>query len=239
MRSYPNALKSRESFDLISTVAFANFYHCGIFSLTSTVIKSTDESFSVLCTGDREGKIRLWLIGDNISPARSFRHIGQHNSSLHFGTGHLVTKANFINDNVLVTGTNEGSVRIWHLECRSNVGRSIGKSPLPKLNLRYDLISQHSGSVEVCTNIGDILLTSGGDDGKIVGWDINSGMKIDKALSCHSGKHLTRLDNGKEVIVHSAVIDFVLNCADGKLISLCRDGVLTEWTYCSAQIRAD
>lgn len=198
-------------------------------------MKSPDnEPFSILCTGDRDGKVRLWQIGDDVNSAKNFRHLGQYNSSTQIGTGmHLVTKAKFINDTVLVTGTNQGSVRIWCLEWKNNPNRNIGKGPMPRLTLRYDLMGQHSGSVEVCTNIGDTLLTSGGDDGKIIGWDVNSGMKIGTALSCHPGKTLTRLDTGDEITVYSSVIDFVLNVADGKLISLCRDGVLAEWSFCS------
>jgi WD40 repeat protein len=236
IRFYPNALKSNGSFNLESTLAFNNFYGCGVFSLTSTVLKSPENiTFNILCTGDRDGKVRLWSVGDDVSSAKNFRHLGQYNSSTQIGAGlHLVTKAKFINDSMLVTGTNQGSIRFWCLECKSNPARSIGKGPLPKLDLRYDLMGQHSGSVEVCTNVGDILLTSGGDDGKIIGWDINTGMKIGPAFRCHPGKRLTRLDDGEEVVVNSSVIDFVLNAVDGKLISLCRDGVLSEWRFGSS-----
>lgn len=241
IRYYPNALKSGESFNLESVLAFNNYYQCPIFSLTSTVVKSTENnSFHILCTGDRDGKVRLWSIEDDFhaTPGKKFRPLGQYNSSTHIGTGfHLVTKAKFINENVLVTGTNQGAVRIWCLECKESPGRNIGKGLMPKLNLRFDLMGQHSGSVEVCTNIGDVLFTSGGDDGKMIGWDINSGMKIGPALSCHPGKPFTRLlDDGGEVIhVHSSVIDFVLNVADGKMISLCRDGTLAEWSFSSPE----
>ena len=232
VRFYPNALKSRESFNLESSLAFTNFYGCGVFSLTYTNLRSAQNgSFPILCTGDRDGKVRLWLVGNDGSSTKTFRHLHQYNSSTQTGTGfHLVTKAKFINDTVLVTGTNQGSVRIWCLEFKNDPGRNFGKGPLPKLQLRYDLMGQHSGSVEVCTNVGDVLLTSGGDDGKIIGWDINSGLKIGQALSCHPGKKLTRLDNGEETNVNSSVIDFILNVMDGKLISLCRDGVLAEWS---------
>ncbi|KAL3781869.1 hypothetical protein HJC23_005409 [Cyclotella cryptica] len=231
IRFYPNAL-NKQYFDLQCDLAFTNFYGCGIFSMASTVIESKDNrTFTLLCTGDRDGKIRLWLVGSEVLSKRNFRHLGHYNSSTQTGTGfHLVTRAKFINDDLLVTGTNQGDVRIWRLEIKNISGRCIGKGPLPKLTLKNDLMGQHSGSVEVCTNVGDVLLTSGGDDGSIVGWDTYSGIKL-CTLKCHRGKELVHPDTGDRTVVRSSVVDVVMNRVDGRLVSLCRDGVLAEWKF--------
>lgn len=202
--------------------------------------KSTNNnSFTVLVTGDRDGKIRLWMVGSDVFSKRNFRHLGVYQSSTQSATSyHLVTRAKFINDHMLVTGTNQGDIRIWCVEVKTNPGRSIGKGPLPKLKLRYDLMGQHSGSVEVCINVGSVLLTSGGDDGKIIGWDVSSGMKIG-TLSCHQGKELVHPGTGERVVVKSSVVDVVIGGNEGRLLSMCRDGTLGEWYFASAKRRSN
>ncbi|KAL7484999.1 hypothetical protein ACHAW6_010589 [Cyclotella cf. meneghiniana] len=217
IRFYPNAL-NKQCFDLQCDLAFTNFYGCGIFSMASTVIESEDNGmFTLLCTGDRDGKIRLWLVGSDVLNKKNFRHLGHYNSSTQTGTGfHLVTRAKFITDDLLVTGTNQGDVRIWRLQIKNNPGRCIGKGPLPKLTLKNDLVGQHSGSVEVCTNVGDVLLTSGGDDGSIVGWDTYSGIKL-CTWKCHRGKEMIHPETGRRALLKSSVVDVVLNGVEGRL----------------------
>ncbi len=69
----------------------------------------------------------------------------------------------------------------------SHPGRSIGNGLLPKIALRHNLMGHHSGSVEVCINIVCILVTSGENDGNLIGWDVSSGTKIG-TLSCLGGE---------------------------------------------------
>ncbi|KAL7533642.1 LOW QUALITY PROTEIN: hypothetical protein ACHAXR_005360, partial [Thalassiosira sp. AJA248-18] len=194
---YPNALNAAKKFSLEQSVlAFSNFYDCPIFSMASTVIHSQGQPLSVLCTGDRDGNIRIWLKPDDdlkglCTPmGQKFRHIQLYKSSTHRGTGyHLVTRAKFIRNNLLITGTNNGDVRFWQLQCVEDPTRSIGKGPLPSLTLRYDLMGIHNGAVELLMNVGDVLLSSGGNDGKIVGWDISTGLRLG-SIRCHPGRQI-------------------------------------------------
>ena len=97
---------------------------------------------------------------------------------------------------------------------------------LPKLKLINDLIGSHNGAVEFMTNIGDALLTSGGNDGKLIMRDVNTGSKLG-FLDCHPGVHIA----GVKQKLKSCVVEVFLNGKDGRLISLCRDGVLQQWMF--------
>ena len=48
---------------------------------------------------------------------------------------------------------------------------SIGKGPVTTLTLRHDLMGIHNSAVEFLTVVEDVLLSSGGNDGKIFGRD--------------------------------------------------------------------
>lgn len=184
--------------------------------------------YSVLCTGDRDGNIRLWLkpdddlIGLCSRPgSQKFSHIQHVKSSTQ--NVHLVTRALFVHDNLLITGSNNGDVRFWQMNVTEIASRAISK--VPNLTLRYDLIGTHYGAVELLTNVGDVLLSSGGNDGCIVGWDINSGRRLG-SIQCHSGRRLEN-DGGEDIItIRSCVVDVLLSGKEGSLISLCRDGSL-------------
>ena len=198
--------------------------------MASTVIHFQGQSFSVLCTGDRDGNIRIWLkpYGDLVDlctcTGQKFRHIQLYRSSTHRGTGyHLVTKAMFIKDNLLITATNNGDVRFWKLQCVEDPSKSIDKGPLPNLTLRYDLMGIHNGAVELLMNIGDVLLSSGGNDGKLIGWDISTGLRLG-SIQCHQGR---QIEEGGAT-VSSCVVDILLSGKEGSIISLCRDGSLRQ-----------
>ena len=196
----------------------------------STSMESNGHFYSVICTGDRDGNIRLWLKPDDDLvglcsrgfEGQKFRHVQLYKSSTQSGTGyHLVTRAFFVHDNLLITGTNNGDVRFWQMHVAESPSRSIGRGPVPALTLRYDLMGIHNGAVELLTVVGDVLLSSGGNDGKIVGRDISTGLILG-TIRCHSGR---RLEGGGGA-VHSCVVDLLLNGTEGSLISLCRDGSL-------------
>lgn len=57
---YPNALCPKHNFSMEESV-LAISSNGSIFSMASTTIQTEDHSFSVICTGDGEGKIRLWM----------------------------------------------------------------------------------------------------------------------------------------------------------------------------------
>lgn len=217
---YPHAFDRDKKYSLEQSIlAFTNFHNCPIFSLASSTMTLGGLFYSVLCTGDRNGSIRLWLKPDDDlvglcsrPESQKFCHIQHVKSSTQ--SVHLVTRALFVHDNLLTTGTNNGDVRIWQM----NV---TGKGP--HLTLRYDLMGVHNGAVESLTNVGDILLSSGGNDGYIVGWDINTGRRLG-SIQCHSGRRLEN-DNGI-VTIRSCVVDVLLSGKEGSVISLCRDGTL-------------
>lgn len=238
---YPNALNPQR-FGLETSLAFAHSNGCGIFSMCSTVIKSPDSNnkFTSLVTGDGDGKVRVWLVGSDILSQSSFLCVGVYHSSAaqSEASNHAVTRAKFINDSILVTDNNQGDIRIWCMELKAHPGRSIGNGLLPELALRHNLMGHHSGSVEVCINIGSLLVTSGGNDGNLIGWDVLSGTKIG-TLSCHRGRKLIHPDTGVRAIARSPVVDVVLDGNAGRLMCMCRDGTLTEWSFAPANERAN
>mmetsp|Transcript_4190 Transcript_4190/g.6327 ORF Transcript_4190/g.6327 Transcript_4190/m.6327 type:complete len:139 (+) Transcript_4190:2-418(+) len=130
----------------------------------------------------------------------------------------------FLRDNLLITGTNNGDIRFWKLGQTGDPSRPIGgRDPLPNLTLRYDLIGIHNGAVELLMIVGDILLSSGGNDGKIVGWDISTGLRLG-SVRCHPGRQIPEEEGGGTI--SSCVVDMLISGKDGRLISLCRDGSL-------------
>ena len=132
-----------------------------------------------------------------------------------------------------ITGTNNGDVRFWRLQLAEDSSRATGKGPLPGLKLRYDLTGIHNGAVELLVPVGDVLLSSGGNDGKILGWDISTGLRLGE-MQCHPG---TPVDAAGNVVatggnmLRSCVVDLAMNGRDGTLISLCRDGSLTQLSF--------
>ena len=75
-----------------------------------------------------------------------------------------------------------------------------------------------------------MLLTSAGDDRSIVGLDNYSGIKL-CTWKCHRGKEVIHPETGERAVLKSSVVDVVLNGVEGRLVSLCRDGVLAEWQF--------
>jgi len=223
---YPHAFDPDKNYSLEQSIlAITNFHNCPIFTIASTTIMSGGRFYSVLCTGDRNGNIRLWLKPDDDlvelcsrPESQKFCHIQHVKSSTQ--SVHLVTHALFVHDNLLITGTNNGDVRFWQMNVTEVASRTG-----PHLTLRYDLMGIHNGAVELLTNVGDVLLSSGGNDGNIVGWDINTGRRLG-TIQCHSGTRL-RFNDGEDIMtLRSCVVDMLLSGKEGSLISLCRDGSL-------------
>jgi hypothetical protein len=228
---YPASCDPARRFSLEGPVlAFTNVHACPIFSMASTELSARGRVFRVVCTGDRDGNIRLWLPRDDDLPGglgHTFRHVQSYKSSVPQATGyHLVMRTAFVQGNLLVTGTNRGDVRFWRLGSTGEPANGAGKGPLPTLALRYDLMGVHDGAVELLTAVGDVLLSSGGNDGEIVGWDVATGLRLG-SVRCHPG----RRPAGGDGTAFSCVVDVVVSGKDGSVFCLCRDGSLQELQF--------
>jgi WD40 repeat protein len=220
-------MSKENGYSMQAVPAFSNLNNCPIFSMTSTqtqVGTVGDESCNILVIGDQSGNISLWSIhndaifGCGPAPKDSFSRVGV----VKGGQGkHSITTTKIIQKNILVSGNTNGDIRFWDIE-------SVQK---PRLSLRQDHCGAHSGSVEACMSVGDVLLTSGGNDGKLVGWDISTCNEIG-GLSCHPGRKTLVRDTRSRRTMKCCVIGFILPAKrEGRLVTLCRDGVLAYWAF--------
>lgn len=225
---YPHAMNPIQNFNMKSFPAFSNSRP--IFSMTSTAIAKGNDSTILICTGDSDGAIWLWSASSGLLGTCHADNVAFHQIQRFETRGkHLVTAMKFIQRNVLVSCCNQGDIRVWDLHC-TNSAVSNSDQVLPSLQLRRHLKSAHNGSVEMCMNVGDILLTSGGNDGNIAGWDTMTWEKIG-ALCCHQGKDAVHPTTRTRDVIKSCVVGAILTRKDNRLVSLCRDGVIFDWIY--------
>lgn len=230
---YPDALNPEKNVSMEdSTLVFSS--NTPIFSMASTIIQSEDGSFfSIICTGDGNGKIRLWtrhhpIIPPNYIDGRmKFVPIQVKQAGTRTG---LVTRMKFVYNDLLVSGTNNGDLRIWKLHSCVNRRSSTELPPRPQLDLKYDKMGLHNGGIEVVTHVGDILLTSGGNDGKVLGVDLNTGLILGN-LDCHPGELIQHAESGNMVLAKSCVVDLIISGKDRCMTSFCRDGTMQRWGF--------
>eukprot|EP00574_Skeletonema_japonicum_P004292 CAMPEP_0201734188 /NCGR_PEP_ID=MMETSP0593-20130828/33505_1 /ASSEMBLY_ACC=CAM_ASM_000672 /TAXON_ID=267983 /ORGANISM="Skeletonema japonicum, Strain CCMP2506" /LENGTH=195 /DNA_ID=CAMNT_0048227471 /DNA_START=42 /DNA_END=626 /DNA_ORIENTATION=- len=195
--------------------------------MASTTVKTEDYSIAIICTGDSNGKIRLWTRPTSFYQSETY-FIPTQVKQAGTRTG-LVTRMKFVHNNLLVTCTNNGDLRIWKFQCWNELCRYNGGEigPKPQLKLKYDKMNLHNGAVEVVMDIGDMLLTSGGNDGKVIGVDLNNGLIL-QSIDCHAGERLQNSE-GSTLLAKSCVVDMIVSGKEGCMISLCRDGTLQRW----------
>ncbi|KAL3786930.1 hypothetical protein HJC23_013265 [Cyclotella cryptica] len=225
---YPNAMNPLENFNMKSYPAFSNSHP--IFSMTSTVISKENDSTILLCIGDSNGTVGVWSASSGLlsrcnEGSEIFHLIARHESARQY----LVTALTFVQKNMFVSGDNQGDIRVWDLDCTHGSMRNADNLSL-SLKLRRHIKSAHNGSVELCMNIRNVLMTSGGNDGNIVGWDTVSWKKIG-VFCCHQGKDVLHPTTQASHVLKSCVVGAILTGRDGRLVSLCRDGVISEWVY--------
>jgi WD40 repeat protein len=227
---YPNALNPESSFDMTHTPAFSNSHPdlCPILTMTSTTFVEDDKQFCLVCTGDREGSVKLWLASDDILKGdppneATFHHIKWYKSK----NKHCVTMAKFVNSHMLVSGNNQGDIRIWNLITMDETDEDY-HGIVPGLTLCYSFKHAHNGPVKTAMSLGDVIITSGGNDGNLFGWDATSGKQLG-VISCHYGQETVDETTGEKGVVKSCVVG--AQVMNNRLISLCRDGVLSEWRF--------
>ena len=83
--------------------------------------------------------------------------------------------------------------------------------------------------------IAGVLVTSGGNDGKLIGFDPCSCCEIG-TLSYHRGKSVLLPDGTRrQTMISCAVSTLMLPASRRKLITLCRDGTMADWTFSAAE----
>ena len=231
---YPNALSLDDSFDLDERILCCKSSNdAPILSLACCKIQSQHKSLQLLITGDGDGNITLWesailypslakpshMTGPRFTPVRMYK------SSDYC----RITNLKVIRDKFLVSGDTSGNVRVWdilneHKNMRQGTSKSIIEQS-PNLSILFKIPAAHGGTIEEIDVIGNVLLTTGGSDGFIRGWDLNQGDLIG-SVSCHKGISKMCLP---QTLKSSVVGLFCTGCQN--LISLCRDGSLHIWDY--------
>ncbi|MFB7261448.1 caspase family protein [Streptomyces nojiriensis] len=115
----------------------------------------------------------VWATGSTFSSALRDTLTG------HDGSVHAVACTELDGHPVTITGGNDGTVRVWHL----NVGQGIGKP-----------ITAHDGPVRAvaCTAVrGNPVAVTGGDDGTVRIWDLNTRQAIGEPITGHNGWVMT------------------------------------------------
>ena len=241
--SHPSALDASRDYSMDSPVqAMANRNGRGIFSMAATSVLTRDRwgrtrRRAVICTGDRDGNVRLWLQSFSLADSGliemlKFTAAHSYRSSSGRG-GHLVTRATFLCGNVLACGTVEGDLRIWRLERTGGGEEDEGLV----LKLQHDHPRAHCGPVEVLSGAGDVLLTSGGGDGRVTAWSVRTGLRLGSPR-CGRGRPATGRnvdeeedDGGERRRFYSCVVGVAIASADRHLFCLCRDGTYRRLSY--------
>ena len=226
---YPNALSPENNFCMRPILDRNSLSHSPIFSMASTIIDDGGDTISLLCIGDSNGKIkvikRVSQLLESPHPVRMVTVIDTVQVKQAAPRTGLVTRMKFVHNNLLVTCTNNGDLRIWKL----GLHKKKNGMTEPHLELKYDKMNLHNGAIEAINNVGNTLLTSGGSDGKVSAINLDSGLIL-RRMDCHPGRRM-QLRDGRTQVAKSCVVDNIVSGKEGCMISLCRDGTLQRWNF--------
>lgn len=232
---YPDALSIPKNFNLNNRVlCCTNSNQTPILSLATCKIESQDHWVQVLFTGDSDGNIILWNsqplpLDERLRTLPTFSSIKIVNSSDHC----RITSLKVVNDNTLIAGDTSGNVRVWDIvQTETDIvhnGRKVLSQPSPDLSILFKIPAAHGGTIEKIEVIGNVLLTTGGSDGFVRGWELKQGDLIG-SVSCHPGVLPHHLNQGFVPSLKSSVVGFLFTDCSSTM-TLCRDGSLHVWNY--------
>jgi len=231
---YPNSTSEYHNFELNSRVLCCT-NASPILSLVSYKMETVfDDGIQLLITGDSDGNMTLWR---SISHSTGVPSIFQSMKVYESSDDCRITNLQVVRQQYLISGDTSGSVRVWNIsQEKKSTGKGSKKDNFIEPNLSFKIPAAHGGTIEVIELIGNVLLTTGGSDGFIRGWDLKSGDLIG-SVSCHKGVfvHPQRTSHAH---VKSAVVGHIFTGHES-LLSLCRDGTLHFWEYgriCEAHV---
>lgn len=242
---YPHALKRRRNYSIEQPIlVLTNGNNVPVLSMAA-INMPLKQGFSrvVIITGDQLGNITLWstrtddsLYAMNCEENYKFEKIWISRTSS-VKSGSIVTMKCV--RNTIITGSNFGDVRFWEVQFlkKGSADRHARMGPsMPKLVMRHRIPAAHGGTLEFIEAIGNTVLTSGGGDGLINGWDLDSGNLLG-VIACHAGRALVEPRLPAEAEIVRKKKKKLMSCVMGSivynksLISMCRDGTLHKWEY--------
>lgn len=249
---YPNSFSMRHQFEVHSRVLC-----CENKTPIAALVCVERNSSLILFTGDEGGRVVMW----KSRPGSTLRQSGDSDGSLSRGvrsicnfeaiftipsmeTNSKISKLSLFKKNVLICGNNKGDVRVFDVVQKKTYAKKKRKSVLRpnaslRLSQRFIVPRAHSGNIDSLTFFGDILLTTGGNDGLTKAWSTKSGSSIGSVVSflgadssklcalknlCHTEKRVYSYEGLKSAIVSN----FFCGRA---MISFNRAGDLCRWEY--------
>lgn len=201
----------------------------GVFSLGATLCHDGTRSRSLLCLCERDGDTGYLSVWEKHS-CGDFEQCGRDD----LGEGVLVTRLLVLHENSdrIVTGTNSGQLCLWKIAAAAPQLDDLETCKSPQFQLLQHMKNAHEGTIESAEVIGNILLTCGGRDGLVKGWDLNLGCLLG-LIPIHPGRLYppVRERGRKQICIKSAVVSSFFRHDSESLVSLCRDGTIKEWKY--------
>lgn len=238
---YPNSFSARpHQFELHTRIT------CCENKAPITALASTEIDTSLfLFTGDEAGKTIMWKLRPSISRVKnSFKF--EPIFKLPTFSGAQITKLDIFHNNVLVSGSTTGDVQVWDVvekKTYSKKNRKVNHNPNARFRMsqRFLVPIAHSGKITSLSCFGDVLLTTGGNDGVTKAWSIASGDgdligTIESCRGVASAQllaqdgigHTERRVYSYEGLRSAVLTNIFIGCS---MISLCRDGSLCRWRY--------
>ena len=256
---YPNAFSARHQFEVHSRILCCE-NKAPVLSLASC----EKEGSLFIFTGDEAGKIIMWKSRLGSTSIKRNRDVDQSSLSSHasraraawnfepiftvppLDPGSKIVELSLFNNDVLVSGTNSGDVQVWDVAQKQSYTKKKRKSAsLPQPNSRLKLAQRflvpiaHSGNITSLSFFGDVLLTTGGNDGFTKAWSMNSSSLLGTITNCEgadssklcSQKNLSHTE--KLVFSYDGLKSAVMSniFCNQSIISLSRDGRLCRWQY--------
>ena len=230
IKVYPSAFLAESTYSLGQ-----NFTICSSESLmfclaATTVQQGLHVNGALIGAGDEKGFISFYASEIDETNDHGFSFYSAGKSKFSQREQIKPTRMKFLDRDILLTGSTHGDVKIMRLRVREELNRSqVSVVTLHRMS------SAHVGTIEQIERFGDVLITSGGFDGQIKGWNFRTGRLLG-SVACHPGSHSAPETASMQPNrpIFSSVVGSVLfdDKNDGNsLLCLCRDGTLLSWKF--------
>jgi len=232
IRIYPSAFAADSSYSLGKSYAVC-LSESLMFCLAATTVQHLGLNSVLLSAGDDKGFISFYASETDERKDQDLAFYSAGKSK--FSTREQIkpTRMKFLDDDILLAGSTHGDVKVLQLRIREDLVRSTRVHA--SVVTLHRMSSAHIGTIEQIERFGDVLITSGGFDGQLKGWNYRTGRLLG-SITCHPGRHSapeTAPVQPNRPIFSSVVGSVMLDdYTDGKsLLCLCRDGSLFNWKY--------